>query len=84
MRAAATILGVSHTTMWRLIRDGVLPAERDPLDRRQKLVRVADIERLKSEESQAERPWPRTIGAANLGVQSDEVDAWLDVNVPLC
>jgi excisionase family DNA binding protein len=46
MREAAERLGVSNTKIWRLVKDGVLPVQRNPLDGRQKLVRVADLERL--------------------------------------
>jgi predicted nucleic acid-binding protein len=37
MSEAAQILDVSSTTMWRLVRDGVMPTHQDPLDRRSKL-----------------------------------------------
>jgi hypothetical protein len=46
MREAAARLGVSHTKMWRLVRDGALPVYPNPLDRRQKLVRVEDLQVL--------------------------------------
>jgi excisionase family DNA binding protein len=44
---ATTYLGVSSKTMARLIRDGVLKTHDHPLDRRKKLVRFADVTRLK-------------------------------------
>lgn len=46
MSEAAQLLGVSNTTIWRLVREGVLTAQRDPLDRRSKLIGRADLERL--------------------------------------
>jgi DNA-binding MarR family transcriptional regulator len=44
---ATSFLGVSSKTMARLIRDGVVKTHDHPLDRRKKLVRFADITRLK-------------------------------------
>jgi len=74
MREAAAILGVSHATIWKLVRDGVLAAESTAVDTREKLVRVADLEALKVDSSVTCRAWPRTIGAADLGVPSDEIE----------
>ncbi len=78
------MLGVSHAKIWKLVRDGVLAAESTPLDTHEKLVRVADLEALKGERSVTRRPWPRTIGAADLGVQSDEAEGWLEANWRPC
>jgi hypothetical protein len=39
-------LGISKPKMAQLIRDGVLATVTSPLDRRVKLVRVADVEAL--------------------------------------
>jgi excisionase family DNA binding protein len=44
---ATGYLGVSSKTMARLIREGVVKTHDHPLDRRKKLVRFADITRLK-------------------------------------
>jgi excisionase family DNA binding protein len=44
---AAEVLGVSRWKIWKLIDAGELPAEPSPLDRRQKLIPVADVARLK-------------------------------------
>lgn len=44
---ATTFLGISSKTMSRLIREGVVKTHDHPLDRRKKLVRYADISRLK-------------------------------------
>jgi len=38
--------GVSRFKLTQLVRDGVLPVFQSELDRREKLVRVADLERL--------------------------------------
>jgi excisionase family DNA binding protein len=48
MREAAALLGISNTKIWRLVRDGVLTATINPLDRREKLIRREDIEQLQS------------------------------------
>lgn len=46
---ATLYLGISSRTMSRLIREGVIKTYPHPLDRRKKLVRAADITRLKEE-----------------------------------
>jgi excisionase family DNA binding protein len=48
MKEAARILGVSNAKMWRLVKGGELPAHPNPLDRREKLVRREDLERLRA------------------------------------
>ncbi len=40
-------LGVSNHTIARLVRDGALKTYPNPLDRRQKLVDAAEVERLR-------------------------------------
>jgi excisionase family DNA binding protein len=47
MGEAQQELGVSMMTIWRMVKDGRLPSFRTPLDRRKKLVRRADVEKLK-------------------------------------
>ena len=44
---AAELLGVSPMTIRRLVREGALQVYSNPLDRRQKLVNVEDLERLR-------------------------------------
>ena len=44
---ARKILGVSPNKMSKLVTDGTLHFELDPLDQRVKLVRIKDVERLK-------------------------------------
>lgn len=46
VQEAAERLGVSRQKVWRLIADGTLPAHADVLDRRQKLIATADLDRL--------------------------------------
>ncbi len=44
---ARKILGVSPNKMSKLVNDGTLPYEQDPLDQRVKLVLLKDVENLK-------------------------------------
>ena len=46
MGEAEKLLGVSRFKLWQLVREGVLPTFVSPLDRRQKLVRREDLDRL--------------------------------------
>lgn len=45
---ATAYLGVSSRTMTKLIREGVIKTHNHPLDRRKKLVRFVDVQRLKN------------------------------------
>lgn len=44
---AAAYLGVSRRKIWQLVKRGELPSWSDPLDRRRKLVRVEDLNKLR-------------------------------------
>jgi len=46
---ARAVLGVSWNKMAKLVKSGALPSFSDALDARKTLVRVSDVERLKSE-----------------------------------
>ena len=46
VEAAARRLGVSRTKVWRLVKEGRLAARADVLDRRRRLIAVADLDRL--------------------------------------
>jgi hypothetical protein len=50
---ARRILGISANKMSALIGSGTLPYEQDPLDRRVKLVRRADVEGLMHKRNQS-------------------------------
>jgi hypothetical protein len=65
--------------MSQLVRNGEVSTQIDLLDRRKKLVRVADVEELKRiSEAPHRRPRPRTIGAIEIDVRSDEIDEWIE------
>ena len=51
LKEAQDYLSVSKTKMWNLVKSGVLTAYSDPLDKRKKLVRRDDIEKLKQPRS---------------------------------
>jgi len=52
LNEAATYLGVSRQTLWRRIREGVLPVHISEINRRERLVKRADLDRVRT---------PRTI-----------------------
>lgn len=75
MSEAAAILGVSSTKMWQLVQQGVLATQPNPLDHRQKLVRVSDLDQLRA---QKPRPRPRSIGMVADGtLQSTDLDDYM-------
>lgn len=76
MREAAAFLGVSHAKMWQLVRDGTLPAQVNPLDRRQKLIRVADLERLKGD-NRIRRFVSDGSDTARVDIPSDRIKDWV-------
>jgi excisionase family DNA binding protein len=47
MTEAQEILGVSRFKIWQLVKDGRLPTFQSELDRRQKLIRRADLDALR-------------------------------------
>ena len=83
---AARVLGVDRRTVWRLINQGRLHAITNPIDRRAKLVRREDVEKVAQPgmrdgaPDSSPRPWPATVGTADLGIRSDEVEEWLEAN----
>jgi hypothetical protein len=46
LTVARTILGVSRTKIWRLVREGTLIVYSNPLDKREKLVKRSQVEAL--------------------------------------
>lgn len=47
---ARKLLGVSRTKLWTLVKEGQLTIYKDPLNKRVRLVRREDVERLRSPE----------------------------------
>lgn len=97
MTEAARRLGISRVTLRRLVRDGRLPVTENPLDKRQKLIPEDAIARISGDRAghrdtsahesvlEGKWPWPETIGIVDdLGVRSDEVEAWLEANWRPC
>ena len=48
MSEAQILLNVSRTKMWKLVKDSVLDVYDNPLDKRNKLVKRVDVEKLKN------------------------------------
>jgi len=46
VRQAAEVLGVSRWKMWKLLEAGTIKAEANPLDKREKLIPVGEVEQL--------------------------------------
>lgn len=44
---AARYLGVSERKMWKLVKEGTVKSRQDPLDKRKKLLKVSDLNKLK-------------------------------------
>lgn len=74
---AATRLGVSRQKVWSLVREGVLQAYQNPLDKRQKLI-PADALRELGTRSNPELHLPKT-GSDDL--RGEDMDDGLDSNV---
>lgn len=55
LKEAGECLGVSRTKVWQLVKEGVLPAYSDPLDKRKKLIRKDDIQNLRLPQPRANR-----------------------------
>jgi excisionase family DNA binding protein len=47
VQEAARILGMGRATFWRRLREGVMPVYRSERDRRVRLVKRADVERMR-------------------------------------
>jgi excisionase family DNA binding protein len=77
MAEAARMLGVSHTKLWRLVRDGTLSAQENPLDRRVKLIRREDVERLKGQGEPRRRFHSDGIDADPVDVPSTRIKDWV-------
>jgi excisionase family DNA binding protein len=65
MQEATRLLGIGRMTLWRRVRDGVLPVYRSERDRRVRLVKRADVERLIT-------PSIETPAAQSKGNRTDE------------
>ena len=78
MKEVAARLGTSNATMWKLVKEGVLEVRQNPLDRRQRLIPVSAIERLKDKGGAARRPRPRTLGSVSVPeLRSDQLEEYI-------
>lgn len=84
VREAAGYLGVSRTKIWTLIKEGSLPAARNPLDKRERLIPLSAIQRLQQEADAGgePRPCPSTFGMDDgpVVVPSDELEEYMRAN----
>jgi hypothetical protein len=77
MHEAAALLGVSHSKMWQLVKGGELSAEPNPLDRRQKLVRLEDVMKIKGESRPSGRFFSDGAGTNPEGPDAATVKDWI-------
>ena len=77
MQEAAALLGVSHSKMWQLVKEGELSAEPNPLDHRQKLIRVEDLMKIKGESRPSRRFFSDGAGANPEGPDAANVKDWI-------
>ena len=75
---AAEYLGVSRTKVWTMVKEGVLMAAQNPLDKREHLIPLHDLQQLRNRKR---RPYPRTVGMVSDGtIPSDQVEDYLKAN----
>lgn len=72
---AAARLGVSRQKVWALVKEGMLEARQNPLDKREKLIPVAALRRL--EPGRSSRRFRSDGSGANPDVQSIDVEEYL-------
>lgn len=81
MTEAAQRLQVSVVKIRTLVREGVLPARENPLDKREKLIPIAAVDLLAHQGKATERPWPRSIGMiADPDFQSEDAEAYMEAH----
>ncbi len=79
MTEAAKRLGITRVTLGRLVREGKLPTMENPLDKRQRLIPVAAIERLQGRSGAGRRPRPRTLGSvSDPELRSDQIEDYIE------
>jgi excisionase family DNA binding protein len=78
MTEAARRLGVTRATLGRLVREGKLTTRENPLDKRQRLIPVEEIEHLEGQDGGGQRPLPRTFGSIHdPELRSDQVKEYI-------
>jgi hypothetical protein len=60
------------------VKEGVLSATQNPLDKRERLIPATALQELRERRGPRERPWPRTIGIVSDGsVPSSEIEEYM-------
>ncbi len=78
MSEAAERLGITRVTLRRLVHEGTLPTKPNPLDKRQRLIPVAALERLRPSVPRLHVPFRSDGAGCNHDVQSADLDAYLE------
>jgi excisionase family DNA binding protein len=78
---AARRLSVSVVKIRNLVREGVLPATSNPLDKREKLIPLEAVQELAKQRNAVTRPWPRSVGMiADATFQSEDAEAYMEAH----
>lgn len=81
MTEAARQLNVSIVKIRHLVREGVLPARENPLDKREKLIPLTAVRALAGRGRRPEYPWPRSIGIiSDPSFQSEDAETYMEIN----
>ena len=80
MTEAARRLGVSRTTIRRLVREGALPAAENPLDHRERLIPEAAIRHIEEPRQTSPRPFRSDGAGSNEEVSSEDLEAYLEAH----
>lgn len=76
---AADYLGVSRTKVWTLVKEGLLTATQNPLDKRERLIPTEAVHELEGQgkKSEPRHPIPRVLYDGPVEVHSDEYEDYL-------
>jgi excisionase family DNA binding protein len=68
---AARLLGVSRSKVWSLLREGALTARSNPLDKRERLIEVEELEWLRHQSRTASASKSREAAMRLVGIVSE-------------
>jgi hypothetical protein len=86
LTTAAKVLGISRTKLWVMVRAGEIESSADPLDKRQRLIPLREIERLQEQRGTAADAdsrvrTPRFVSDGSVSnpsaVSSDRIKDWV-------